>query len=465
MARRLIGIDLDGDTLHIAVLLAEKGRTRLLRFGDLPPDADSLAAALAELADGVLQTGDRLCAALPGRSAWVRSLSFPFTERKALAAALPLALDAQLPLPLDECAWASQEPQSDPSGARVLAAAVRRDAAAAVLAPFDAASLPLQTLDLAPFAVCAGARALLPATGILAVAGRAETTLLRLDDSTAEGYRLLPHVADGKVPVPLVAAAARALRGGRSIADCPLLLAGSAADAGLLAALRSELDGVDLAHAVLDGQPLAPQELPAVALALRGADSGRGTGFNFRQGALAYRGAWAPLRRRLIAAGLLFTASVLVCAGAGLASYLHKTRRAEALKQELTRRYRDLVPGSGNVVDPLLQLRGKMAELERSARPGGSDRAHAPLGVLRELSRLTPADLTVDLRDFTWSPEEVRIDGTTSSFEAANRLVRSLQQSPLFSAVKLTDAKASADGAKVSFRLTLPLGPPTEARR
>jgi len=466
MARRLIGIDLDGDTLNIAILLADKGRIRLLRCGHHRYGGEGLAATLTELAGGPLESADRLCLALPGGSGWVRHLAFPFREGKALTAALPLALAAQLPLPLEECAWASQEPQPDGAGARVLAAAVRHDSAAAALAPFDTAGLPLQTLDLAPFAVADGVRRLLPdAAGVLILAGRAETTLLRLGAHAAADYRLLPHGPAGHVPTPLIAAAARNLRGGRSGNDCPLILAGSRADAGLRATLLKELDGVDLARASLDGQPVPPQELATVAIALRGADGGRGTGFNFRRGSLAHRGAWARQRRHLIAAALLLGASLLIFTGAALTTYLHKVRRADALHQELSRRYRDLVPGSGNVVDPLLQLRSRMVELEQNSRPGGSDRSQAPLAILRELSRLTPTDLAVDLHDFAWSPDEVRIEGTTASFDAANRLLHSLQQSPLLGPMRLTDAKANADGGKVSFRLTLPLGTPAEVRR
>lgn len=464
MARRLIGIDHDGDTLHIAVLLEDKGRTRLLRVGHILLEEGGVAAAVAQFAGGELQTGDRLCATLPGSSGWVRNLVFPFSERKALLSALPLALVAQLPLPLEECVWASQEPLADAGGAMVLTAAVRRETAITVLAPFDAANLPLQTLDLAPYAIAAGVHPLLPGAGILAVVGKAETTLIRLGEDRADGYRLIPHGNDGNVQT-LIVAAARALRGGKSAADAPLLLAGSAVDEALLTALRSEIDGVELARVILDGQPVSPQELPAVAIALRGADRSPGAGFNFRHGALAHRGAWAPQRRRLIAAALLLGASLLIFAGTSLTSYLHKSRQAEALQLELTRRYRELIPGSGSVVDPLLQLQSRMLEMERSAHPGGSARAEAPLAVLRELSRLTPADLSVDLRDLTWSPEEMRIEGTTSTFDAANRLVRSLQQSPLLAAVRLTDAKANADGARVSFRLTLPLGTKTEVPR
>jgi type II secretory pathway component PulL len=219
--------------------------------------------------------------------------------------------------------------------------------------------------------------------------------------------------------------------------------------------LRNELDGVELVAAKLDGEALLPQELPAIAIALRGTNKNSTQSFNFRHGALALRSAWVPLRRRLIVAALLLGCTVLISAGAAFVSYAHRSRQAAALQQELTRRYRDLVPGEGTVVDPVMQLRSRMRELQQLSRPGGSDRAHAPLAVLRELSRLIPADLRVDVRDLSWDTDGVRIEGTTTSFETANRLLRSLQQSPLFSAVQLTDAKTSSTGGTINFRLNL----------
>ena len=65
-------------------------------------------------------------------------------------------------------------------------------------------------------------------------------------------------------------------------------------------------------------------------------------------------------------------------------------------------------------------------------------------------------DLTVDLREFAYEEEGVRLEGFAPSFDVVNRATKALQQSPLFREVQLVDAKASLDGARVDFRLNLP---------
>lgn len=462
MSQRLIGIDKDGTTWRIAVLQTEKGRTRLLGVGEHPAgEGGSLRATLAGLLGTALQPGDRLCMALPAHSCWLRQLQFPFAERRAITAALPLELAGQLPLPLEECEVVSLDPVVDPTGALLLAAAARRSTLAEALTPFEESGVPLQTLDLLPFAASSGGATLFPRPTLLLLAQSAETVLLRLESGRLLDWRVLPH-AGTLSPAELAARVQQTLgtlRYGSGTEE--LLLAGSGAGMELQEALRTAGCPAELARPLLDGQPVAATDLVPVLLALR---AGR-NGANFRRGVFAQRGELAPFRRRLWLGAVLLGLTLLTAGTSAFLGYRYRAQRADALKAEMTQIYRELVPGQGAVVDPLLQLQGKLVELERSARLGGADRAHAPLAVLREVSRLTPGDLLVDLRDFSWSPDEVRLEGTTSSFDTAGRLARLLEQSPLFTAVRLTDTRALADGGRVEFRLTLSLHQLQEQRR
>lgn len=462
MAHRLIGIDTDGTTWRIAVLQAEKGRTRLLGVAALPENAgEGVATALAELPGGPPQLGDRICLALPARRGWLRQLHFPFGERRAVAAALPLELAAQLPLPLEECEVASLDPLAAAGGATVLAAAARRDELRTLLAPFESAGVPVQVVDLLPFAATTGGSALAWEAPWLVLCGERETLLLR-QDGRLRGWQTIPH-PDG-CPAPLLAQRLQqhlgALRYGAEGA-AETLQVGGTGGAELCLALQAAGYPATASRPLLDGQPLAAAELVPVLLALR---AGR-PGANFRRGAFAPRGEWAPLRRQLWLAAALLVLIVTTTVAAGVLDYRHRVRRAEALKGELTRLYRELVPGQGAVVDPLLQLQGKMVELERTARLGGGGREHAPLAVLQELSRLTPGDLTVEIRDFAWTPDEARLEGTAASFDAAGRFARLLEGSPLFAKAQLTDTRALAEGGRVEFRLTLPFPRLQEERR
>ena len=56
---------------------------------------------------------------------------------------------------------------------------------------------------------------------------------------------------------------------------------------------------------------------------------------------------------------------------------------------------------------------------------------------------------------FSYTPDTVTFEGSTSSFDAVNRLAKALEQSPLFRTPQVADAKMSLDGSRVDFRLNL----------
>ena len=71
-------------------------------------EVEDIDGALAELkAKGALD-GDVYVTGLPGDAAAVRTLSFPFSDQKKLAEALPFALESEIPVDLDEIvlSWA-----------------------------------------------------------------------------------------------------------------------------------------------------------------------------------------------------------------------------------------------------------------------------------------------------------------------------------------------------------------------
>jgi type II secretory pathway component PulL len=161
------------------------------------------------------------------------------------------------------------------------------------------------------------------------------------------------------------------------------------------------------------------------------------------------------LRSRLfLLAGIVALALVVLAASAGL-RWWSKAQRAEALKQELTTLYRQAIPGQGAIVDATLQLRAHLAELTRSSRPGGQHPLLRPAAIMREVSSLMPREIPVTVREWSITPEEIRIEAFAPSFDAADKIAAALAASPLFRTVQVTDAKSSADNSKVDFRLTL----------
>ena len=203
MTKRLIGIDLDRDTLRLAVLSREQGRLSVLSLTESP--ISGLAGQVTQLNNelgGSYQLGDRLATCLAGQAAFVRELTFPFSDRRKIAAALHYELAAQLPIDLDDYAIVNQPPIHDGETTRVLTAAFKNNQLREFIEPFDSRNIPLQTLDLEPYAYVVGMQDLL-VSGVLVCCREEGISLALIEDGSVRDYRHLPLQAN--MPVTEVA--------------------------------------------------------------------------------------------------------------------------------------------------------------------------------------------------------------------------------------------------------------------
>jgi general secretion pathway protein L len=461
MAKRLIGIDIQPGWLRVAVAAEEKGGVKLLQAEGRPfADEQEMIAALREILGGDPGYGDRLAADLPARESFFRRLAFPFADRKKIASALAFELSAQLPVSMDDCTAHFQKPVADDQGTfRVAAAAVRTEKIRAIVEPFDLAGIPLHILDLRPFAMAAGLRSRC-SEGILACLDAKEISIALVRGGRVADFRLLPlqqsPPAAGLTPFLLRESAA--LQGASGGEALPLYLAGSGVTEELVAELGKHFPQVEVPGVILNGKPLAAEFLPAAALAMRAALPEKEQEFNFRQGEFALKSEWAVLKRKMVVAGVLLVLAAMIGAASAWLSYAQKAHRAEALKQEMVKIYKETFPGAKAIVDVPAQMDAKIRELKKKALLLGAAPQGSPLEVLREVSQNTPKDITVDMRDISFSPDGVRLEGVTTSFDAINRLAKNLEGSTLFQNVRIADAKMSLDGKQVDFRLNLDFG-------
>ena len=454
MAKRFIGIDIDRTRVRVAVLEVERGEPTLAAVAGRPYDgAGELLPAIQELVGEPPSIGDRLATALPATGAFVRWLRFPFNEPRKLAAALPLELDSQLPVGLEEFLVDSLAPQPEGDAFRVPAVAVRKTAVAELTAAFDDAALPLQVVDLAPFAQLAGLADELH-DGVLVHLAEAATTLTLVREGQPRDLRLLPG------PPPAPEALQRALAALHSTAagtSLPLLLIGAGATRELATSLVQAGETLAPLPAGSDGQPLAAEFVPALALARRAAKV-RERLFNFRRGPYALKSEWTALKRRLIAAGVLLAVTLGAAGASAWLGYASRAREATALQKQMVQIFHDTFPGEPVVVEVPLQMESKLKTMEDRLKLIGTEGSQSPLAVLREVSRLTPADLRVDIGDFNFTSDSLRLDGTTADFDAVNKLAAALGTSPLFRKVEVSNSKASLAGNQIEFRLTITFG-------
>lgn len=458
MTKQLIGIDIGRHTLRLAILSREQGTVSVVSVMESPHGevADQMAWLQEYLKDDS-HIGDRLAACLPGSAALLRRLSFPFSDRRKIAAALPFELAAQLPVALDDYSTVMQPPIRTADGATVVAAAVKTALLTETLAPFDALGIPLHILDLAPHAYVAGLKGFL-ADGILVSAMEQGTSLTLVRAGEVFAYRHLPFGVEMAVAdqARAIHREATALGHAQQLAGTMILqLMGPLATPELLTALGALRKQVELLSIDINGQSIDAPFLPAVALALRAADTGKLQAFNLRQGPFALKSEWVGLRKNLIMVACLL-GLILITVGVSMGlSYYDKLRQVRTLKGQMTSLYRATFPRATTVVDVPQQMKSAIRQLQEDV--GIIDSAKlSSLQLLRTLSEL-PKLFSVDVEEVTMERNEVRISGRSGTFEEVNRLAETLRKSPSFEKVEVAESKMDLDGKQVSYRLRLTL--------
>lgn len=453
MTKRFIGIDIGQQTMRLAVLTRDQGTLTVVSVLACPcaETTDQVTKLRDSLGDD-FHLGDRLAACLPCGAALVRRLTFPFHDRRKIAAAFSFELASQLPVTLDDYTTVMQPPVRHDKGATVVAAAVKTALLEETLAPFDALGLPLHILDLAPHAYVAGLKEFL-VDGILVFAMEQGTSLTLIRAGEILDYRQLPFGLETPVAdqAQAIHREATLLARAQQLGGMSLQLMGPLASPEMLTVLNGLRDGVEILSIDLNGQTIEASFLPAVALALRAADTSKAQAFNLRQGAFVLKSEWIGLRKNLVlAACLAGLALITLVVSMGL-RYYDKQHQVQLLEKQMAALYQKSFPKAATVVDVPMQMKSAIRQLQEDVGIIGSDQFSA-LQLLQMLSEM-PKSLSVDVDEVIMERNEVRIMGRTSTFEEVNRMAETFRHSPYFEKVEVAESKMGLDGKQVSYRL------------
>lgn len=458
MMKRFLGLDIGPGQTRLCVLAYDKGHLREVEL--LQSSRQDLLQQLTELQEkwqGEFRISDRLAAALPAKTAYVRDLQFPFHDKKKICAALPHEINMQIPVSVEECALAVRYLTLDKGcPARVSAAAVPTESLLAMLEPADRVALPLHILDLQPFALISGLGGRL-SDGILVSATAVETTISLLLAGQLVDYRLLPGTSDLGVAEHsgYIGREIRTLLAKAGQPDVPVYVTGTAVKDEMLRCLGQQGHSVEKLALRLAGEEIPEEYIAAASLALRAAARKDQHSFNLRQGPFALKGEWQKIRKALIAMAGLICLILTALTGSAVINYHNKTAQIDSLQQSMVDIYRQTFPDADRIVDIPLQMKSALKDLHaRSALIGGaSPRA---LAVLKSVSAV-PDSGGVVIAELSYSLEEVRLGGHAESFESVNRISDHLAVSPLFTKVQIAEAQMTPAADKINFRLVLHL--------
>lgn len=518
LARTVVGLDIGSYAVRAAELRAGLRDMELVRVEELQlPQGASPEEREATIQLFLEQSNLRrefMITALPADRVTQRHLRFPFSGGKRIDQAIAFEIAEDLPFGLESIMLAHEQVMSSPDQTDVLAVLAPRlelqqylesmarmeidprviETEGAVLGNLSSV-WPLS--DLGRIVLDVGHRKTILCLLVdgkpvlqrsIPVAGQHLTEAIakdfQLDIEAAEERKHSQSVFEpgGTKPISpsvrnvLDRLARELLRSLQSVVGDPLatiapaeivLVGGSAHTPGLTAylaertGLRCEVLGAPPREgglSVLSGDA-SPAFAQAIALALRGAPTGRVTQTDYRgDEQFHYTPDLSGLESQLRIATGLFVAVLLLWIASAVSGYFSARDSMEAYQTQLENVYSQTFPGEELPRDPAARIREKLRDTRALAdHLGVTGTGLSVLEVLRFISDRIPADVDVSLRELTVRAKGIDARGHSPDFESVDRLREELAKVPHFRDVVLSDVINDRKRGGKNFNLSIKL--------
>ncbi len=455
MTQRNVGFEILPHCIRMAIFDAKKtpNQVTAVKRRDITPESD-IDKILLEMLEQPPRFTDHFTTALMWRKCFVRTLLFPFKDKSKINAAARIELESKVPTDISTYTVASLPAMKTEQGFSTISVAVPDTDIAAALAPLDQLRLPVQLLGLSPFAEADGMSHYHP-NALLVKAHADHLLMCSISAGNVMGYKN----CGSSTAVQAVDLAQRIhqeadlLWRSSKLETQPLLLIGEQVTDALCNALAHK--GHELLHLPwkLEGAPIAPEFLPACALAQAREDKS----INLRLGRFTLKGGWNSIKKHLYTGGILLTLSLILAGTTAIVTYQHKQQQADTYRKQMSQIFHQTLPHVGVIVDIPRQFKAELEQLEKRARLLGIGDSASALTAIREISRLAPDEIQLDVKRFKYDSDKLEIIGVTTDFDSVNRLGAQFRQAPLFTEVRISDAKMGLEGNKVDFRLQFTL--------
>jgi general secretion pathway protein L len=505
-------VELRGTWKGFEVVKAAERRLPAESGSTCPPE--QVAQALTELLSAHAIKPAHVVSAVPAHATFVRNLQLPFRDARKIREVLKFELEPHIPCPVEDVVVDFAKIRETDAGAcEVLAVAAPKAAVDDHLHILERAGLVPEVVDWEVFGELNGYLAWRPSPDAGAVAlvnfGASKTTVKIIKDGSIRFARSILRGGNALTEticqrLTLTPAQAEALKLSDRDRDRASIAEAIETFLGILA---KEIDHTLLAYntrageeavreiVLLGGGAGLPEARPffeehyglpttlfdvdqrlfppsamalrsqagaimpvALGLAMRQV-SRRTLGLDFRREEFGLRRSYDEIRGQLLSIGGM----VALLVGLSLFDLYYHLRTKEMHYAQLQRQvesiFRQTFPEVRRVSGEVGQAREKLREIETNLKGIGSlsGPQGSALEMLRELAVRTPPGLQVKITDLTISTEGISISGETQSFDAVESLKKAYAASAYFDEVKVSQAKAGANGKGVEFKIAMTL--------
>jgi general secretion pathway protein L len=477
MARRILSLDVGTTSLKAVMVESALRNCRVTGFFQHPRNPEqSLAEQLRDFCAAHQLRGDTVLSSLPGSVVTHRLLSLPFTNSRQVSQAVPFELETLIPFRVEDLAIAEQIVQRTETGVTALAVATPKAILSEHLTALATAGVEPDNVSFTPLAalplLSLGGADVSGKTALLDV-GERQSSVALLQDGAVYGLRTVDEgyqeEGEGALLFAVLQWTLLALSGSEGTLPTRLFVYGDGADhPGLKGGLERHFNAEvcsfpDFTLPAVAENDRTKQAVFATCLGmgLREALARPLFAVNLRCGEFSPRVRRDAVRHEWRQLGRLAAAAA---AAAGLAvgtDLYHLNSRYHLLRQEVRRVFTAALPEVQTVVNEKAQLEEVIDTLLKRRRLLGGTEAVSPLDVLRQLSAVLPENIPLDLDEWSFDGDAVRLRGVTASFEAAETIKTAVTGLGLFRDVQLKDVKTEAGGQKVVFGLQMLFKPET----
>ena len=478
MGRRVLGLEIR-KTAIAAVLLESgfKGCTLVDQvFAPIPADSDGndgIAKAIDFLMERLKPVGAACVLGISTDFLSFRNLSVPFNDLKKIRQVLPFELESTLPTPVEDLIFDFEAIKAE-GGQELLAFIAEKKKIDRYLALLDAVNLHPIVVTPGGYASARVMTAMLdPENDVLFIdTDESRHTIYAVSRGHVRMVRTLP-VGAGGYPVlrSLEVALKRtfaAFQESSKIGFSPSMVYSMGPEAGLLTGGSETplLMGVPVSSieairafprlfAETDDPQWDSGHLDtALALALMETEGLNGINFSTQRTTIQHY--WGEYKKSIVVSSVfvfLVVATVLVGQFTRLSA---RESHLEDLDNRIAAIFRSTFPDVTRIVDPLQQMKVKIAEAGKDGGGLGlSGTKVRVIDLLDTLSQNIPASLDVTMTRMVVGTDNVMLSGDTLNFNTVDDIKGRLEKSDIFKGVTISSADLDKSGKRVRFKLKL----------
>jgi general secretion pathway protein L len=205
----------------------------------------------------------------------------------------------------------------------------------------------------------------------------------------------------------------------------------------------------------IQGRYVPPIMNTALATAKRALASRKS--FNFRRGEFAVKSVRGDLGKQLRWGAIIAGIILLLAAVDLFLGYQWQARRADGLKNQISMIFKKHSPPSAVMVDPVNQLRTKLAEERKMYGVDDGASGVTVLELLKDLSGFISPALDIMITHLHYENNIVLVKGEAKNMDDVTNVKNELLKSKTFKNVTINSTRLAREGAKVDFDLRIEL--------